>query len=467
MATSEAKEYLLNCPICLELFPQLKKLPVCKHVFCESCIFAHVSDENCNLSKNDWHCPVCRETYAHLNKKEIMEWVQSLEMAQAVISEADVHNTKLAKPDEAKFACQPCEKLGIEKTAKLFCVECQERFCGTCSDTCHSVNVLKDHNLTPIETVRKKLVQCKGGSANEVELSDIIADYSKCKKHDGKPVRFICRDENQLCCLTCVIMNHRSCKLVAELKDIGVNEMSHKLVSSVQENISNLSGHCQSMIDVRKANEAINKTDSEDIVAHIHEMRVKLNNLLDFLEEQVKQNCKALTKKYPIAASDDIEKLQGIMKDLALINSTIDKAKAESNMALLYVIIHNIKEKIYKHENRVLEMSHNVKEYRFELEVDASWQSFVDLGPNETERMALILEDEITPHLPRYQGRELLCYCSAEKMAIHCIDKHKPSPKFTSITQMPNNHEGLDGGSSKSVVNKILDTLSLVRRKFA
>ena len=434
-----------KCPVCLESHTNLRKLPVCKHMFCEKCIFTHASKEN---GENSWHCPVCREPYAQAKgQEEIKEWIKRLEKFEQVEIDSgndsartsDTNLTKSSDSYSGKWDCQPCSKLSKTTTAIFYCPECQERFCGTCDDVFHCANALRHHDVIEIESTRNSQSQSSEIGKSMESLDEIIMDCFKCKKHDNKPLMFMCKDDNELCCLSCVLKDHRKCNSVDTVREFAYKEMKDEAINEVKSTIGKLSAHCQTIIDVKKANENENKNDSAKIIACIHEMRIKINNLLDNLEDTVKQNCKALTKQNSIKALDDIEKLQHITKNLTLSQSMIDKAKRECNMELMYVLIHNTKKQIKKYEDIVLQMSHDVKEYRFKLTVDPTWGAFGALGPNDTARIASVTEYQTLPHLPKYQGRQLLRYCNVEPVGTHGVEKDKRGTKYVAILELPNN----------------------------
>ena len=438
-----------NCPVCMESRTNLRKLPVCKHMFCEKCIFTHASKEN---GENSWHCPVCREPYAQTNgHAEIMEWIQNLEKVDGLVGQVEIDSgndsaetsdssmTKSSDSFSGKWDCQPCSKLSKTTTAIFYCPECQERFCGSCDNLFHSANALSHHGLIEIESTRRARSQDGEIGKSMEALDEIIMDCFKCKKHDNKPLMFMCKDDNELCCLSCVLNGHRKCNSVDTVRDFAYIEMTDEAINEVKATIGKLSAHCQTIIDVKNANEIENKKDSVKIIAHIHDMRTKINNLLDTLEDTVKQNCKALTKRNSIKALDDIDKLQYLAKDLCQSQSMIDKAKRECNMELMYVLIHNTKKQIQNYEDIVLQMSHDIKEPRFRLTVDPNWEAFVGLGPNDSARIASVTEYQTLPSLPKYQGRQLLCYCSLVQAGIHGVEKDKKLTKYSSILALPNN----------------------------
>ena len=422
-----------TCPVCFEKFIKPKKLPACGHTLCENCIHLHLSSVKHEQESEleDFQCPVCRSSN-HIHKDhELLAWVQSLEDDLEVLCGDRIQETT---EDNSSVWCTPCKVYEIEAVAEVKCLNCSETLCQKCCRIRHSVELFRDHITVNISD--------KTGN-NKLE-NELLTKYLVCQLHHGKLLSFVCEDEDTVCCWECILLKHRSCSKVVEIKEIATKESNDRGTEQLKNRIARITAHSKQIIASKKENEIENKQEKDKILANIQEMRRKVNDVFDVLQETITEQCNALTKKNNLVALDDIEILQGINKELSVSDSLVTKLRQNESENLRFVLLRNLKTAVKHHETGVLEMGNACKKYGFELGTKDILNNIVELGPNDSGKLATVLETEHSTILPEYTERKLLRNCAVKLKSYHkVVAKNSSSdlpPIYSSIAFLPNKY---------------------------
>lgn len=191
---------------------------------------------------------------------------------------------KKAKPLVKDF-CVSCKGLDKSTDVERYCYDCQANLCQLCCKIIHAMKAHQDHCIIDVP---------QGGMADDIETKKRIQELISCSTHSDKTARYECKDDNDFCCSDCAFQNHRNCR---EIMDINDNEEA-KLTdeeSKILDNINGLCSHIEAILKTKSSADEEPK-NPEIIVGKIREMRAKVNNTLDALEENVSQECKAHIK---------------------------------------------------------------------------------------------------------------------------------------------------------------------------
>ena len=422
-----------TCPVCFEKFIKPKKLPACGHTLCENCIHLHLSSVKHEQESEleDFQCPICRSSNHIPKDHELLAWVQSLEDDLEVLCGDRIQEIT---EDNSSVWCTPCKVYEIEAVAEVKCLNCSENLCQKCCRIRHSVELFRDHITVNISD--------KTGN-NKLE-NELLTKYLVCQLHHGKLLSFVCEDEDTVCCWECILLKHRSCSKVVEIKGIATKESNDKGTEELKDKIARVTAYSKQIIASKKENEIENKHEKDTILASIQEMRRKVNDVFDVLQETITEQCNALTKKNNLVALDDIEILQGINKELSVSDSLVTKLGQHESENLRFVLLRNLKTAVKHHETGVLEMGHACKKYGFELGTQDILNSIVELGPNDSDKLATVVETEHSTILPEYTERLLLRNCAVKQKLSHKVVLKNSSsdwpPIYSSIAFLPNNH---------------------------
>lgn len=283
MATANIQEdlSLSGCSVCFDSCVSTRNLPVCLHSFCEACILTFIKSLNEDVV-SEFQCPVCRQrNIGPGSTGDVHDWLLSLELNIP----GPIQNGKRTEDAELCVRCKENEKSTL---AIKYCFDCQEFLCEMCCRIGHGFKQLKHHLLINIEQ--------DSCDRKEREVIRSMSDYLVCQSHPDKELSLLCREDNTLCCSACTEISHRSCNDIVVIKDCASKENNLGGAQNLLDRFSKLTDISQAIIQTKKENEVENKKSTEKIVEEIQELRRKINDVFDVLQDTVISNVKDCAK---------------------------------------------------------------------------------------------------------------------------------------------------------------------------
>ncbi|CAG2205788.1 unnamed protein product [Mytilus edulis] len=172
--------------------------------------------------------------------------------------------------------CEPCNRLDKKNSAVQWCVSCHELLCLECSSYHSVLSATKHHNLLSTKQY-------------EAILPILKSVGIKCSHHLERDLEYVCNDHECFCCSICKREKHVDCRRVEIIEDIisDTDLMSEfeNMTSRYEHVAANLSKLAYStdenMVHLDKA--------SDEIFHQMQIHRMKINNALDSIENDIKQ----------------------------------------------------------------------------------------------------------------------------------------------------------------------------------
>lgn len=438
----------LSCPICAGRYCTPRKLPGCVHSFCEKCILNFII----NLKKDnklhaEFECPVCKLPSKSPGQEGIItEWVQTMERDTEL--EAKTENQE----ESSSEWCSQCRDEDKFIKTKVYCTICQESFCEPCSRTIHSLKMNKSHVL--IDITEKPVNE----SVHEQAVR-LLNDFLTCKNHPGKRVELYCEDDAVFCCGICSAKHHQQCSNVKSVQELSETDEKTKPVRH-PDSFTKLADNIQTIVGLMKDKESEMKKDPEKLCSDFQNMKQKVVQLLDAIEDKLSQESKAEAKAISIKISDEAEELNNDVSNLQvvayLLQNLVEKLPQESATICVQEA-----SRIFHHvEGKIVDIGPAWCTQRLSLKMKDVFSTIVNLGPNETESLVSIqTKTEFVP-LPKCTDRVLLSSCALRKIDTEIIRERrvKTSPKFVSLLFLPNNQLVLVDGNHENIY--LLDELT-------
>ena len=419
-----------RCPICLEPYVNPRKLPNCSHSFCEACIATYViksvetNEQNTGIS-----CPLCK-TLNHVPKDKATEWVNTLELNEAISGTDGIRATT------NQLDCEWCRKYGITSKAPKMCFVCFEVLCVPCSLGRHSYKTLQSHKVVDVEAGTEQ-----GLKQDDLKDIQVLKDYTVCRDHDERPFELYCKDDECLCCSKCVALNHRKCSDITDLQDNKLEIDVKAKLETAKDFIKKLIRFANNIKEAKNKSMDDMKGQTENIRKTLLELRTKVNRLLDGLDETAMGQAKAIYKK---------EKLKG-EKETGILNETVDGLVACSSLAEAvfkygcvshYVgVIQEVEQKMRHSKTTILDISETLKRVELELQPQSEFQNFFALGPNDTDKIANVIEKHHNLEFEPLQGLNMLKDYRLTKTAEKYIKENyycNDSPAYRDLVFLPN-----------------------------
>ncbi|XP_052089930.1 E3 ubiquitin-protein ligase TRIM23-like [Mytilus californianus] len=342
---------LLTCTICLETFKQPKYLP-CLHTFCETCISTYIVSSVKEENPEGFKCPVCRcLVYIGDSIENPESWARTLPGNHFVVSLID----RQAMKKSEKF-CDACSSKSVSKEAMKWCMVCEEAYCDTCEANHKTFKVSQNHKIVPIENI-----------IEDVSVSNICA-FVACDEHPDKTIEIYCKDHSQSCCTVCATVHHRKCEHVVTIDEavsgvkISTNsqELTKKLIKK--------SKRIEAIIKNRNQNTTNFKNEIDIVLVEITNMRTKLNDKLDKLENEIREEVNSTRKKY-------LHRLSEESTELSVLKSTFDHWKnifeaclSQGSEIQCLVKMEEISRRMPQFENDLYKVVKEIKDISVEFE---------------------------------------------------------------------------------------------------
>ncbi|XP_060594373.1 uncharacterized protein LOC132748754 [Ruditapes philippinarum] len=178
--------------------------------------------------------------------------------------------------------CQPCLNNDKQSTAEKFCSTCGEFQCLDCSNVHYKHDYLKSHKLLNANAARTK------------QGSFDMKGLDQCDQHQ-EVLKFFCEDENQLCCSTCAIVDHRKCHNVVEIQKVAGRSTYRN--SSLTVELEKVRQKAKLIVaSIASSKEKLDE-DVKEIPNKIRRMRNEVMKMFDELEISVVKDVKWFQKE--------------------------------------------------------------------------------------------------------------------------------------------------------------------------
>ncbi|XP_063402405.1 E3 ubiquitin-protein ligase TRIM33-like [Mytilus trossulus] len=369
---------LLTCSICLETFKQPKYLP-CLHTFCETCINTYIVSTVKDVHTNEFKCPVCRRRVPIGDKMEKPErWARNLPGNHFVVSMIDRRSMK-----KAEKLCDACSRKNVSQKAITWCTVCEEAYCDTCEANHKTFKVTLNHKIVPIKNINE-----------DTPISNICA-FVACDEHPDKIIEIYCNDHFQPCCTICATVHHRKCEQVITIDKAvaGVKESlkAKELLTKLKETSFKL----EEIIQNRNKNSANLKTDIDVVLVEITNMRKKLNEKLEKLENKIKEEVNSARKVNVLRLSEESTKLSFLKSTFDHWQNLFEACLSQGSEVQCLVKMEEIYRKIPQLENDLSKVIQGIKDISIKFEATDFISNTVSFGR--------LLSTEKRPSLPGFK----------------------------------------------------------------
>ncbi|XP_045183871.2 E3 ubiquitin-protein ligase TRIM17-like [Mercenaria mercenaria] len=295
--------------------------------------------------------------------------------------------------------CQPCSSKGKQTEANVFCSICDEFQCMDCSNIHKTYAFMKNHKLVDAKDIKEK------------PISFDMKGLDQCDQHH-KDLEFFCEDENQLCCSTCAIVDHRKCHSVVEIQTIAGRSLSTR--SELKVKLQEVKEKAETVIKYTKSSkERLNK-DVKEVTVKIRQMRDNVMKMFDDFEVSVAKDAESFKTETLNKLSKKQSDSEKHVADATISLETIDNVHQKGTPSQQFILEHRM-------TKEVDELGSNVDKECQRLET-----VIVSFDFEETLKM---------PPLPvsDYVPGQLTIKCSISEDVKH-IAPVDPIVKFTKIT---------------------------------
>ena len=400
---SDDADMALVCSLCLEQFVNPRKLPDCGHCFCESCLITYMTKSNDSRElKNKVKCPLCTKYNTIPEEIGIKEWVMMLETDC-------VKGRKNGRRDQDK--CASCKSLGRESKPTVFCLDCIKSLCHGCSEIRHTYEQIQHHKCIDIENTFKN-----GDEAETISMLSKYLDLS-CDSHPNEAINYYCKDNDVYCCAICRLTDHKKCNSVLKVEELVDEEgtKKEKKFSYMNDLISNMSKYAKTVVKTIESCATDYKKQVEEIGRNFKEIRAKINQIMDSLEETINDQVKAMTKKHALVTTEVTDSLKEMTDNLQVYKDLTETIETYGSQFHQYIISKNLMCKIRDQESAILGTTRAFRFTELSLKSQSPLLEILQKGLNDTHTLACIEEQAVYNRLPAYKRASWLEYDKVTK----------------------------------------------------
>ncbi|XP_071123368.1 uncharacterized protein [Mytilus edulis] len=180
-------------------------------------------------------------------------------------------------------SCGVCDNRHITKPCIVWCIECNERLCKSCQEHHSLSNASRRHSVIPFTDYQKV-------------PTDVLKISQICSRH-SKQLQMYCKKHEHPCCSKCLVNSHKECRDIVDLEDVIKNVKTSNAMLEIEENLSEVADIIHKILRHQQMNLSTIKKERNEIETEIKKTRIKINNHLDKLQEDLIKQVYALEEK--------------------------------------------------------------------------------------------------------------------------------------------------------------------------
>lgn len=194
--------------------------------------------------------------------------------------------------------CTPCDNKMVNTTADLYCKNCAEFLCVECSKIHDTFSFAKGH-----EKVKATVWQ-------QPKAKFDLKGLNTCHDHTKK-FEFYCADDDILCCSSCAVAMHRTCKNINELAHVFVKTKPN--ITAVQSVLSELDTSAKKAVTVLQRTKDETANELEPVLEQIEQMKASVLKKFNDLKTSVADQINETKKKTNMEIDEKLSKTKTIM----------------------------------------------------------------------------------------------------------------------------------------------------------
>ena len=232
--------------------------------------------------------------------------------------------------------CGICDIRHISKPSEVWCPDCEEGLCAECIEHHSLVKLSRGHITIPIAEYRKL-------PAYVLEVKE------HCREHNGK-FQIYCKEHECLCCGICIIEAHRDCLDVAILENIIKDVKKSDIFNEIEQLINEKTGMIGKIRQNRETNSGVVREQKIIVENEILDMRTKINNHLDKLQEDLMKELTETEKQITDETRCLLVSLDEKQKELAEYQTDLVNIKTITSDLQTFVAVKQIEKDIETHD---------------------------------------------------------------------------------------------------------------------
>ncbi|XP_071166676.1 transcription intermediary factor 1-beta-like [Mytilus edulis] len=248
--------------------------------------------------------------------------------------------------------CGPCEEGKVNTKADIWCYNCNEGLCSTCSGQHKKFKGTLDHKTIDIKSFKPSIQTIK----------------TECDKH-GQQLNLYCPSHLMPCCDECISTNHSKCTGIKSLANVVEKTKIDQSKQTLEKQINAINHFLEKLVTNKSKNIARGEREYESIQDIIVKIRQEINSHLTRLEKKLCNEAETILNQVKSEASDLITEIKGKQKILKKMQDHLQTVIPHTSNLQSFLGVHQIEQQIHQCQRYVddLENDERAKEFNIKM----------------------------------------------------------------------------------------------------
>ncbi|CAG2217775.1 MAD2 [Mytilus edulis] len=263
--------------------------------------------------------------------------------------------------------CGPCKQEKVNTKAYIWCYNCNEGLCSTCSGHHKKFGSTRDHKTIDIQTYKSY-------------KPSIGAIKTKCDPHDQQ-FNLFCPSHLMPCCDECISNLHTKCTGIKSLTSVVEKTKIEQSKASVEKDIKSILLFLNTTAVNRTSNIQKGEQQYKRIKESVGKIRKEINKHLDLLEKKLCKDADTVWSEEKAKLSGFITEIEEKKKTLMEIQGDLHTVNVHSSKLQSFLWMHQIEQTVHQCQRYVEDM----ETVNYEISSD------VDIKIEQNEQIEKIL----------------------------------------------------------------------------
>ncbi|CAG2184727.1 TRIM56 [Mytilus edulis] len=248
--------------------------------------------------------------------------------------------------------CGPCQEGKVNTKADIWCYNCDEGLCSTCSGHHKRSNGTRDHKTIDIKNYKPSI-----GAIN-----------TECDKH-GQQLNRYCPNHLMPCCDECISTNHIKCTEIKSLVGVVEKTNTDQSKQSLEKQINSINHFLEKLVTNKSKNITRGEREYESIQDFVVKIRKEMNSHLTRLEKKLCNEAETILNQVKSEASDFITDIKGKQKNLKKMQVQLHAVLPHASKLQSFLSVHQIEQQVHQCQRYVddLEDDERAKEFNIKM----------------------------------------------------------------------------------------------------
>ncbi|XP_076089205.1 uncharacterized protein LOC143059569 [Mytilus galloprovincialis] len=248
--------------------------------------------------------------------------------------------------------CGPCQEEKVNTKADIWCYNCNEGLCSTCSGQHKKFKGTRDHKTIDIKSYKPS----------------IRAINTECDIH-GQQLKLYCPSHLMPCCDECISINHSKCTGIKSLESVVDNTKIEKSTKKIDNDINSTLQILNEIMSNKSGNIKRGEEQVDSIKETIGKYRKKINKHLDDLEKKLCQETDTILNQEKSKASDLKTEIDGKQKNLKKMQEHLHTVIPHTSKLQSFLGLHQIEQQVHQCQRYVDDLEDDDRAKEFDIKM--------------------------------------------------------------------------------------------------